>query len=81
MGRYYTFTAPGNEVSFEVENATLNPFMKYLKYEIPGGIALIGLMLAIIIGKRRQKRSARKHSSDEDDIIDIDLDVSDDITP
>ncbi|MCR5356718.1 MAG: hypothetical protein K6E63_04865 [Lachnospiraceae bacterium] len=80
MGRYYTFTATGNEVSFEVEDATVNPLIKYLKYEIPGVIGLIGLITGIIISKRHQKRSARKHSLNEDDIIDIDLDISDDIT-
>ena len=78
MGKYYTFTASGNEVCFEVEDATVNPVIKYLKYEIPGGIALIGIILAALIKKRHQKRSARKHSLNEDDIID--LDVSDDIT-
>ena len=81
MGKYFTFTAPDNEVVFQVEDAGLNILMKYLKYEIAGGAGILVILLALIISKRSKKKKALKadpKSTDEnaakDNIIDIDLD-------
>jgi hypothetical protein len=81
MGKYYTFTMPGKEVYFEIENAYESPLIKYLKYEIAGAVVLAILILIFItkrINKRRnKKRSAKRHSpEDHDNIIDIDLDTT-----
>ncbi len=71
MGKYYTFTAPGSEVEFLVKDTTLNPFMKYLKYEIGGAAILLAIILIAVISKRVKKA---KPKNPEDNIIDIDLD-------
>ena len=60
MGKYVTFTAPGNEVEFLVEDADLNPFMKYLKYEIAGGACFLAIILAIIFSKKERRKKADK---------------------
>lgn len=58
MGKYVTFTASGNDVEFLVEDAGLNPLMKYLKYEIAGGAGILAIILAVIISKRSKRKKA-----------------------
>ena len=81
MGKYYTFTAPGNEVSFMVEDTYVNPIIRYAGFEI-AGIALLLLIIGLIAhNKNRDRKKARNttgtSSADEDSIIDIDLDKTD----
>ncbi len=81
MGRYETFTAPGSEVEFLVEDIGSNFLMKYLKYEIAGGAGILVIILGMMISKKRDKRKEKRSKSEpakdnkkEDDIIDLDLD-------
>ena len=75
MGKYYTFSMPGNEVEFEIENVYVSPFIKYLMYEIAGAVVLTILIFIIISNRLNKKRSAKRHSPENNnDIIDMDLD-------
>ena len=84
MGKYYTFTAAGNEVRFEVEDAYVNPLVKYAVYEIAGAAVLVILIILLVLHSRRKKKQIRRNvktpSPDDDinDIIDIDLDKAED---
>ncbi len=82
MGRYLTFTVPGNDIEFLVEDTGSNIFKKYLKYEIAGGAGILAILLGVIISGKTKKKPAKKGTPDagskkngtDDDIIDIDLD-------
>lgn len=81
MGKYYTFETTGNTVNFLVEDTYVNPLVRYAGYEIAGAAALL-VIIFIVVHNKRRKRSAAKSSKkasgdDTDDIIDIDLDKTD----
>lgn len=83
MGKYSTFSVPGDEVIFMVEDTYVNPIIKYLGYEVAAAAVLLILAGIAVHNKKKTKRSKKNNptgSSDSelDDIIDIDLDKADD---
>ena len=82
MGKYYTFSAPGQVVQFVVKDTYVNPVIKYAGFEIAGIIVLI-IILVMIISRNRKHRK-KKPSRDtslkggKKDIEYIDLKRQDD---
>ncbi len=88
MGRYLTFEATGNRVSFSVEELPANPLIRYWRYEAAGVALLLAILAAVHHGLNRKRNkhdkkhnkhgnAKRKHdttaSENADDIVFIEL--------
>ncbi|MBR4719716.1 MAG: hypothetical protein IKP31_05680 [Lachnospiraceae bacterium] len=82
MGKYYTFSVPGQVVQFIVKDTYVNPVIKYAGFEIAGIIVLIIILVMIIHRNRNPKKrkvsSAASSKRIKDDIEYIDLKKQDD---